>query len=414
MEDLNFDEKTDDNYELSEKTNRINKSLITFAKFDKFFLIPILLSIFNFLADLIEEIIDRANVLKNPEFIKSIIYDSNNVLAGLFYFISSFQVNVNIKNKSTNNEESNMVANYIYNKSLNTLINTKKDIIFILLLGLMLSIDDLLWALIGELDNIFEEKLLHLFFIPLFSKIILKQNIYKHQYFALIVSVIGIIFLIIPFCLNYTTFNILPNILNFVKGINYSLFLVIIKYVVEKYYYPPLKISLIIGIISIIINSIGYIIYSLIINDFRIFTDCFDFSKVENKLIMSILSILYFLFATASQLTLFLSLFYFSPTLIIITDVISPLFRWVILTFNEETELIEEILYPIGYLIIIFSTIIYNELIIFNCCGLNKNTKKFVHKRISKELREIQKSEAILKIEADDDPLMADNNDNNN
>ena len=188
----------------------------------------------------------------------------------------------------------------------------------------------------------------------------------------------------------------------------------IIKYVVEKYYYPPLKISLIIGIISIIINSIGYIIYSLIINDFRIFTDCFDFSKVENKLIMSILSILYFLFATASQLTLFLSLFYFSPTLIIITDVISPLFRWVILTFNEETELIEEILYPIGYLIIIFSTIIYNELIIFNCCGLNKNTKKFVHKRISKELREIQKSEAILKIEADDDPLMADNNDNNN
>ena len=79
MEDLNFDEKTDDNYELSEKTNRINKSLITFAKFDKFFLIPILLSIFNFLADLIEEIIDRANVLKNPEFIKSIIYDSNNV-----------------------------------------------------------------------------------------------------------------------------------------------------------------------------------------------------------------------------------------------------------------------------------------------------------------------------------------------
>ena len=172
MEDLNFDEKTDDNYELSEKTNRINKSLITFAKFDKFFLIPILLSIFNFLADLIEEIIDRANVLKNPEFIKSIIYDSNNVLAGLFYFISSFQVNVNIKNKSTNNEESNMVANYIYNKSLNTLINTKKDIIFILLLGLMLSIDDLLWALIGELDNIFEEKLFHVFFLfPFFLKL---------------------------------------------------------------------------------------------------------------------------------------------------------------------------------------------------------------------------------------------------
>ena len=87
----------------------------------------------------------------------------------------------------------------------------------------------------------------------------------------------------------------MPNILNLIKGINYPLLLVLIKYLVEKFYYPPLKICLIIGIISIIINLIEYTIYSLIIHDFSLFTDCLDLTKI-NKLKMIILSILYFLF----------------------------------------------------------------------------------------------------------------------
>ena len=397
------------NEELIEKTNE-NKSLITFAKFNKFFLIPILLAIFNFLSDLLEFIIDQSKVIKNPEVVKSIFYDISNVFAGFFYFIPYLQVNVNIKKKLTNKEKSDIVSNYIYKKSLGNIINTKKDIIIIILLCLMLSIDDLLWVLIGEFKDVFEEKLFYLFFIPLFSKIILKEDIYKHQYFSLLISLIGIILIIIPFFLDSTPLDILPNILNFIKGINYSLFLVLIKYVVEKFYFPPLKISLIIGLITIIINLIGYTIYCLIINDFSLFTDCFDFSQVENKLAVSINLILYILFLTASQLALYLSIFYFSPTLITVTDIISPLFMWIISNFDEEAEIIEEILCPIGYLTTIFSTLIYNELIIFNCCGLNKNTKKFVNKRITKEIREIQKSEEILQLEIGEDSLMNDNN----
>ena len=157
----------------------------------------------------------------------------------------------------------------------------------------------------------FDERLFYLFFIPLFSKIILKQDIYKHQYFSLLISLIGVIFLIIPLCLNFCTEYIVPNILNIIKGINFSLFIVIIKHMVEKYYISPLKICLIIGILSIIINIIGYTIYSLIINDFSLFTDYFDFSKVENKLKISILFISYFLISIASQLTFFYLYFIF-------------------------------------------------------------------------------------------------------
>ena len=60
----------------------------------------------------------------------------------------------------------------------------------------------------------------------------------------------------------------------------------------------------------------------------------------------------------------------------------------------------------IGYFIALFSTLIYNELIILNCCGLNKNTKKFVNKRIYKELEEIKNSEDNLLSKTDDDSLI--------
>ena len=294
----------------------------------------------------------------------------------------------------------------------------------ILLLCLMCAIDDLLWVLIDDPDNIFDERLFYLFFIPLFSKIILKQNIYKHQYFSLLISLIGFIFLIIPLCIAFRTKYILNNILNTLKGINLSLFIVLIKHVIEKYYISSLKICLIIGIVSIIINLIGYIIYCLIIKDFRLFTDCLDFSQVENKIVISIYFVLYFIFETLSQIALFLSIFYFYPTLIMVTYIINPILISIYSIISEETstetsnesstvekiDKIGKILYPIGYIITLFSTLIYNELIIFNCCDLNKNTKKFVNKRIYKELEEIQKSEEIFTSENDFDSLVPDNN----
>ena len=44
---------------------------------------------------------------------------------------------------------------------------------------------------------------------------------------------------------------------------------------------------------------------------------------------------------------------------------------------------------PIGYTIVLFSSLVYNEIIIFNCCGLSKNTKVFINKRMNSELSEV-------------------------
>ena len=64
--------------------------------------------------------------------------------------------------------------------------------------------------------------------------------------------------------------------------------------------------------------------------------------------------------------------------LIIVTDIISPILLWILITIEEGASMPQVILYPLGYIITLISSLIYNEIIILNFCGLNKNTKKFV------------------------------------
>ena len=412
MEELNSNYMIVKNEELSEKRNE-KKSLITFAKFNKLFCIPLLFALFYFLSDLFETLFDGTNIIVEKEFIKSILYDLPNVIAGLFHYVSYFRENVDKKKKEKDDEEKDKeernsgIIYYIYNESLPPIYDNKPIIILIILLCLMSALDDLLWAVTSNSENVFDERLFYLFFIPLFSKIILKQDIYKHQYFSFLIAFIGMIFLYIPNILKFDTGkDIVPNIINFIKSKNFPLFLVIVKYLVEKYYISPLKICLLIGVTSIIINVIGYSIYCLIINDFKLFTNCIDFSQDENKLESIFYLIFYLVFVIASQFTLYLSIYYFYPTLIMITGIICPIFLSFVEFFTENIEIKFIILDSIGYIIALFSSLIYNELIIFNCCGLNRNTKKFIHIRINKELEEIKQSEDILMYDIYDDSIM--------
>ena len=84
-----------------------------------------------------------------------------------------------------------------------------------------------------------------------------------------------------------------------------------------------------------------------------------------------------------------LVLIYFSPILLLVTNILIPILFWVVELIEGETSLIEIIIYPIGYMIILIGTLIYNEIIILNFCDLNKNTKKFVKQRQNVESVEL-------------------------
>ena len=377
------------------------KSLITFAKLNKYFLIPFLCPIFCMLTNLSKVFIDESGVIIKDTLVDSTLFNIAYVTAGLFHFISYFNGNLNQKKEiNIKYENNNTGIKYIYNGGFNNKFNTKKFILFIILLSLILIFSDLINYFVDD-KNVFQARIYHLFFIPLFSKIILKEQIYKHQFFSLLLTAIGFLFFIIPVCLKLETDDLIPNILNFINGISYPLFVVLMKYISEKYYISPLKISLLLGIIIIIIFCFAFILYSLIkYHDLSYFSDCFDFSKPENKIIIIIFFILYFLFRTIFVILFLLALLHFSPTLIMVTDIISPLLLWIVISIKDGESITRALLNSLGYFIVLFSTLIYNEIIIFNFCDLNKNTKKFVNQRLYKELEQIK---------TDDDISLSDN-----
>ena len=130
---VQYEESTGENSE-----NEKNKSLITFSKLNKYYLIPFFYAIFIFIFYLFGYLIDNDKLLKNQEFIITILYDLHIVAAGLFYFISYFRTNINNKNIK------NIGINYIYNKNSPYLKNKNKIKVLILLLSLMHVLDDLL------------------------------------------------------------------------------------------------------------------------------------------------------------------------------------------------------------------------------------------------------------------------------
>ena len=373
------------------KEVKIKKApLITFAKLNKYYTILFICPIFSMLVNYFLSKIVKANVIKQSSFFSILLEELTYIFAGLFYFISYFKGKSNRPKKFDKNFCDETSIKYIYNSPL---VNncSKKVIIFCVILSCLL-ISDKLICIYTDKYKLFYSRFYYLLFIPLFSKLILKENLYKHQYLSLLISIIGMVIIDIPICLKITKDDLLANFINLIDGAVFPLFIVLIKFIYNKYYVMPLKTSLVLGLISLSATLIGFIIYSLIKYHDLTFFNAFDFSNIDNKLTISIYLILVFLFSIIFQLLALLILFYFSPILLLVSEVISPFLLWIVMTIenNNKTKL-ELAIYPIGYIIVLFSSLIYNEIVIFNFCGLSQNTKKFVDQRMIKEISEMNK-----------------------
>ena len=382
-------------------TDKKKKPFISFAKINKYFLIPFITPVFCMFANYFLYKIKATKVVKNEEFIFTCYVLLSYIGVGCFYFISKFRQKVEVEKENFLYRESTISSiKFIYNEGIKK--NKLKVSILIIFLAFLLSLAELFSIYIHKNKvHLLQERLYYLLFIPLFCKFILKDNIFKHHYFSLLIAMVGFSLLFIPICLKIDVDDIVPNVLNFVGSVGYSLFLVIIKYLTHVYYMSPFKLSLIFGTIAFFFIFFGFLIYSLIkYHDLTYFKESLDFSYVDNKFVLSLYFIATFIFAVLLHFCTLLVIFYFSPVLLMVTDIISPFLLWIALTIENKssTEILELILNPIGYVIVLFASLIYNEIIIFNFCGLNKDTKIFIEERLYKESKDIKKTENDLKL----------------
>ena len=389
--------------------NKIKKKkLFSFAKLNKYFIFPFLSPIFCFLGNFFLELIYNDEGINNKEFLIAIITSLSYIGGGILYFISWIRTRTEESRDEAlehleRKERNPSSIRYIYNDGLK---KNKLHIFFILLIMSILLVFSTVASIYALEKNVFEERLYFLFFIPLFSKIILKLDIFSHQILSLLIAFIGLILLFIPVILIIEKDDILINILIFVSSIGFSLVLVLCRLLTQNYYMSPYLCILFIGIYSTLITLIGYIIYSLIkYHSLSYIIDTFNFKNIElDGTMLGLYCFLSLFFASILQILSILVIYYFSPTLFAVTDIISPFLSWIVYCIQNGESGRNIAFNCIGYFVVFFSSLIYNEIIICNFYGLNENVKKCIEERQKEELIEIRMSESQIETQNNKDP----------
>jgi len=221
---------------------------------------------------------------------------------------------------------------------------------------------------------------LNLFLPILFSIFLLKVSIHSHQILSMMISLIGFIFLLFTdMQISFENFYIYI-IMSFLDSTSMS----ILKYSTTVYFISPFLCSFLYGMISLIIYVIGFIICE--IYKFKGFSFMQIIYVFHRKMYILYLSIIIILYSIVKTLIL-LEVYYFSPLLFFISKGINPM----LFSFYEKLNLPNGqsigiyIFIIIGFLFEIISIILYNEIIIINACGLNKNTVKYIKDRENDE-----------------------------
>ena len=221
--------------------------------------------------------------------------------------------------------------------------------------------------------------ILDIFITCIFYYFIFKIKLYKHHYFSMIIIIIiGIILDLVRENLQYDIKNNLIFILlRLLRETLVSLNDVHAKYLFDKKFCLIYEISLSNGIM----NTFLYIILAIFDHYFIQFD---DFSKYFDEFNIKELSVIIGLMVT--QLGLYLCI-------LIINKANTPCHIFIIFVFGQLAYYIDfskiSILFMVCLLLILFMSLIFNEIIEINCFGFEKNTKKNIEKRARMESNDL-------------------------
>ena len=207
---------------------------------------------------------------------------------------------------------------------------------------------------------------MYILFTSIFYYLFFKSKLYRHHYLSIVI--ILIIGLVIDFVEGNIqkdfTDNIKLILLSFLRVILLSLVYVLIKYTMEKKYASPYEIGFYNGLINLIIFIVGALID-------HYFYGRFDYKEYFDNFNGKELLVIFGLMVT--QFGIYMSLF-------IIDKNDTPCHIFIVFVFGQLayyynlTEI--SIVSIICLILILFFSLIFNEIIELNFCGLSQNTRK--------------------------------------
>ena len=364
-------------------------AFIRFGKIDKN-LIPILIGcIFCFLNRLLNQY--KHTFLFRNIILTNIFISFSDLFMIVPYIIYKIRSKKVVHNDNHELNQMDTKFEYIYEEN-----NIEDDIKYkeryILLIGIIFFINYIMFVKTFEMKT--NTWIVYILFTSIFYYIIFKAKLFKHHYLSIIIIlIIGLIIDLIQGNIqNDFTNNIVSLILSFIRVILLSFNYVIIKYTMEKKFVSLYEIGLFNGIINLIL----FIIFA-IFDYFFFYIDNYEeyFNNFDGKEVLVIFGLMF------TQFGIYLPLF-------IIDKNNSPCHIFIIFIFGQLAYYINLqenlVIVIICLIIILFFSLIFNEIIEINFCGLSHDTKKNI---ISRAQTEVDES-IIIKTDTLDE-----NNDNN-
>jgi drug/metabolite transporter (DMT)-like permease len=313
------------------------------------------------------------------------------------------------KDESNDNGQNKMIRRYHLSVQAE---NSKKILLIIYLISLLEVIykedDSLLiyFQKVKKIKKLIEKRTGFIISVPIFSFFILNKKPYRHHYFAILLSIIGCLFINISrFFWNDTSSSEdgLYHFINILFSFAFALSLVLIKYLMVKFVISPYVFLFYDGLFCILNLLLCTIFeYFIIVN----IDD--DVNGEENdKYWSNNFGLISFFFKETSGkfycgffLSFFASFGYFicnvltidifTPYLNVLTDFITPSLLFLIEQIYPKDGSGFNYYEFIGYIIVIIGASILNEIIILNFFGLNVDTYSNISNRSDIESNHIE------------------------
>jgi hypothetical protein len=336
------------------------------------------------------------------ELINLICLNIADLLAGFFVLYT----HINSKSDKENNEARRTSSNQI--KLIYNDLSIKKNkyllIFLISVLELVGRSTDLFYYIYFDSIRIRDGEISWLISIDIlpriiFSKIILKSRLYNHHILSIIMTVIGLCSMSISAFIAINSYELSrwPYFsFIFLKFITIPLEDVINKILLTNKFLLPQTLMFMRGLYNLIML--------LIIIPILYFTNelKLDFYFNENEIgyVIQISLLIFFIAFTLLKSFYIMKVIYiFTPQHVAFLNVVFYMIRLLrcrITTGDQSLIIISDSVFLI---IIIFSTLLFNEMIVVNVCGLNENTKDGFLIKEKKELNETTDSSKFIESE---------------
>ena len=358
---------------------------ISCKNMSKLFAFPLISPIFMALRDIMNDTLLRENVKRDAlSFYFSYGMSSSVFLTfgGIIFFLIEIKTCV----------ERTKIGTKLNYKKKET--NVKK--ISKLKLGLILFAISIAFSLhvvsinISMYYTLLDKRVYTMYITGFFVRWVLSRQINRYHKLAYIVYTFGFIIFLVFTCLKLKVRDLLPNLFSILGTIFYAMQYSLMKYLQIHYDWPIYFSHMIAGTFSVLFSIIGYFSSKKPDSTIPIF-----YKNVKDKKLLPYL-IVYIISGIIIKVLVAYTIYHLTLMHFVFSCLISSIIVFIYNNCRETKKVYVIVLSCIAYLIELFALLVFNENIVLNCFGLNKNIGKGLTEREKKE-RAIREENDIKK-----------------